>query len=202
MYRHRPTTTIDDPTPNRTFPTRTPAARMMWRGALAALSVTAGPLALVACGDDASNTDEPATYVVDAVDFAFEDLPDTIVAGSRIELTNSAPSEMHELVALRLPDDETRSIDEIMAGDPSTAFTTPPALVILTPPGGEQINAVGDGTLTEPGRYAIICMIPTGVDPEVFLDAAANAGDGPPVIPDAGPPHAAHGMFAEVTVTE
>ena len=41
-------------------------------------------------------------------------------------------------------------------------------------------------------------MIPTGADPAVYLEAAA-ASDGPPQV-DGGPPHVAHGMFAELTV--
>jgi len=76
-----------------------------------------------------------------------------------------------------------------------------PATVLVTPPGAEQIPAVGDGTLTEPGRYVVICTIPTGVSPQAFLDAVKAAGGGKPVIPDAGAPHLAHGMFAQVVVT-
>lgn len=158
-------------------------------------------LALAACGDDDSADAGPATYVIEAVDFAFDDLPDTIAAGSRLELTNSSPSELHEIVAVRLPDDETRPVSEIVHDDPESLFSSgPPAAVLVTPPGGEQFAPVGDGVLSEPGRYAILCMIPTGVDPAAYLEAGQNS-DGPPQFPDAGPPHIAHGMFAEVTVT-
>ena len=74
-----------------------------------------------------------------------------------------------------------------------------PATVLLAEPGGEQIPAVGDGTLTEPGRYLILCAIPTGVDPAVYLKAAAESAGGPPQV-EGGPPHVVNGMFAEVTV--
>jgi hypothetical protein len=76
-----------------------------------------------------------------------------------------------------------------------------PATVLLAEPGGEQIPAVGDGTLTEPGRYLILCAIPTGVDPAVYLKAAAESAGGPPQV-EGGPPHFVNGMFAEVTVVE
>ena len=38
------------------------------------------------------------------------------------------------------------------------------AAVLLADPGGEQIAAIGDGVLSEPGRYLLLCAIPTGVD--------------------------------------
>jgi hypothetical protein len=175
---------------------RSRIGRALVIGGLAAVAA----LSLSACGDDAEAG--PRTYVVDAVDFGFEALPETIVAGSTIELTNSSPGELHELVAVRIPDDDTRSVHEILAGDPSELLSSgPPALVIVTPPGGEQFIPVGDGTLTEPGRYAVLCMIPTGVDPATFLEAAAESGEGPPEIPGAGAPHIVHGMHAELTVT-
>jgi hypothetical protein len=74
-----------------------------------------------------------------------------------------------------------------------------PATVLLAAPGGPQIAAVGDGTLTRPGRYAIVCVIPTGADPDAYLQAAAESDEGPPEV-DGGPPHIAQGMFAELVV--
>jgi hypothetical protein len=73
-----------------------------------------------------------------------------------------------------------------------------PAMVILAPPGGgDTIPAVGDGTITEPGRYAIICSIPQGADPDAYLNAPPS--DGPPQV-DGGPPHFTLGMYAELEV--
>lgn len=175
------------------------------RGRLRRITLAAAlALAVAACaGDDDAGVspDGPATYVVDATDFEFDGLPDEIVAGSSIRLVNSADAELHEFVAFRLLDDEERSVAEIVHDDPSALFAGgPPALVILTAPGGEGVVPLGDGTLTEPGRYAIVCMIPTGVDPAEYLEALANSGDGPPDV-DGGAPHIAHGMFTEVVVT-
>ncbi|MFP3907004.1 MAG: hypothetical protein ACLFWR_08215 [Acidimicrobiales bacterium] len=98
-------------------------------------------------------------------------------------MVNEAPSELHELVAVLLPEDEDRSVDELVGLPPEemgpALFAVEPATVLMAAPGGEQIAAVGDGTLSEPGRYAILCVIPTGVEPEVYFAAAAEIGPQP-----------------------
>jgi hypothetical protein len=148
------------------------------------------------CGSD------PRTHTVTATDFRFEGIPESMPAGDRLEIRNESATELHELVAFRLADDETRPIDELMALPPDELFGLvgpEPAAVLLAAPGGEMIAAVGDGTFAEPGRYGVICVIPTGVDPDDYLAAAAASEGGPPDIAG-GPPHIAHGMFAEFTV--
>lgn len=177
-------------------------------------------LTVAACGSDADDpavgsspttsvgrenggSDHPApTVTVGAVDFAFEDLPSQIEPGTRIDLVNHAERELHELVAFRLPDDEERTAADLVQLDQAELGAVvggPPALVLLAPPGGaETVTAVGDGTLTEPGRYLVLCSIPTGVDPDEYLAAAAAAGEQPKV--DGGPPHLVAGMFGELVV--
>lgn len=185
---------------------------------LAAVVAVATPLA--ACGDDdessaaadpgevTSPTDasddlgdagDASTIEVTLDDFSFPDLPLEVGAGSRLSVVNVG-SELHELVAFRLAEDEQRPLQELLAlpQDELMALLGEPATVLLAAPGGEQVEAVGDGTLAEPGRYAILCFIPTGVDPQAYLEAAATS-DGPPDVPG-GPPHVAHGMHAEVLV--
>lgn len=177
---------------------------------LAAAGVAAA-LLLSACGDDgaatakgkeasAATTEKPGVVEVTAVDFGFEGLPETVPAGTKLTFTNSSKVELHELVVMRIPDDEKRSVEELTQlpeSEVEKIFTEEPATVLLAPPdGGEQIAAVGDGTIAEPGRYAVVCFIPTGADPEAMLSA-----DGPQGPPEgAGPPHIAHGMYAELTV--
>ena len=104
---------------------------------------------------------------------------------------------------MRIDDGEARPVSEIVAdpaGIGSLLGGGPPAAVIVAAPGGSVPGAVvGDGTLTEPGRYALICTIPTGVDPQEYLDAAAAAQGGPPAV-EGGPPHFVEGMVAELTV--
>lgn len=152
---------------------------------------------LAGCGDD-----DPQTHVVTGIDFAYERFPDAIAAGDVLEFRNDSDSEIHELVAFRLDDDDTRTVEELVALPPDEllALVGPePATVLITPPGGDQIAAVGDGTIDEPGRYAVICVIPTGADPDDYLAASAASAGGPPDI-EGGAPHVANGMYAEFTV--
>ncbi len=136
------------------------------------------------------------TITVTAIDFDYENLPETVPAGTKLKLVNDSEEELHELVAFRLPDDEKRSADELIElpeAELEAVFGGPPATVLLAKPGGPQIDAVGDGTLTEPGRYLVACSIPVGADPDEMLES-----EGPP--PAGGTPHFHKGMYAEVTV--
>ncbi len=202
----------------RTHPRRRPI------GVFAAVAAAAA-LLVAACGDDvgtASTTSVPPTeasvataaqatttvpaeapneVVVTAVDYGYEGLPTTVAAGTTIVLENSSGGEVHEFVAIRLPDDETRSVQELVQLPPEelAAFFPLVETVLIAPPGETGFAVEGDGTLTEPGRYAIICAIPTGADPAEYLAAAAEAEGGPPEV-DGGPPHFVVGMWAEVVV--
>jgi hypothetical protein len=172
-----------------TTPMRRPAA-LAFTAFLAA--------ALAGCGAIGA----PGTVEVRLVDYGFEGLPDEVAPGTRLTVINEADAELHELVAFRLPDDEERSVHDLAMLPPEElgAIIGEPVAVLLAEPGGEMIPAVGDGTLAEPGRYAIMCFIPTGADPAEYLAAAADS-DGPPDVAG-GPPHFVHGMLAELTVTE
>lgn len=151
---------------------------------------------MTGCGSDEQ------THTVTATDFRFEDLPETISVGDQLELRNESDTEIHELVAFRLDDGETRSIEELVALPPDDLLGLvglEPAAVLITPPGGDTIAAVGDGVFDEPGRYGVICFIPTGADPGEYLAATAESQGGPPDV-TGGPPHLLNGMFAEFTV--
>lgn len=142
---------------------------------------------------------------VELVDYGFSGLPESVPAGTKLEVENTSTAEYHELVAFRLPDDETRSAEEIVAlpeEELNGLFAGPPAAVLLAGPnGGEPSAAVGDGTLAEPGRYVLFCAIPVGADPEVYAEAAENPEAGPPAEdPNAGPPHFTEGMYADLVV--
>lgn len=129
-------------------------------------------------------------------------MPASIPAGTTLELQNTSDTELHELVAFRLPDGDDISLTELvqLAPDELTPRLGAPATVVLQAPGSDQqIVAVGDGSLQEPGRYVIMCFIPTGVEPHVYLDAAAASNGEPPVV-EGGPPHFVNGMYADLTV--
>jgi hypothetical protein len=183
--------------------------------ALAVILALAVGAVLAACGDDDSSDASAATTTaagadatdgevieVELVDFDFVGLPDRAKVGDRITIVNRSPGELHEVVVIRIPEGEDRPIDELMAlpeEELDAIFQDMPEMVLVAAPGGPQIDAVGDGTLTRAGRFVVICGIPTGVDPDEFFAAAEAAGGGPPEI-DGGPPHFVHGMVAELVV--
>ena len=202
---------------------RNPATRSSRRALITGLALAVSVVA--ACGGDTSSTvattaepttpDSPTTtvpaaasadantIVVRGVDYSYEGLPGSVPAGTTITLENGSDGEAHEFVAIRLPDDETRSVEELMQLPPDelAAFFPLVETVVIAPPGAEGVAVEGDGSLAEPGRYAVICAIPTGADPVEYLTAAAEAEGGPPDVAG-GPPHFAVGMWAELTVVE
>jgi hypothetical protein len=161
------------------------------------------PLLLAACGDDESSSG-PSVVAITAADYRFDGLPKSVAVGSTFTLANSSKAELHEAVAMRIPDAEKRSVGELAKlsdAELGAIFAGEPAFVLLAMPGAaaaDQIAAVGDGTIAEAGRYAIVCFIPTGADPQEFMDAAATS-EGPPEV-EGGPPHFANGMYAEIKV--
>ncbi len=178
-----------------------PTSRTLFALILMTAACTAtGEAADTAAAPDAPA--EPTTVEVVASDYRFE-LPDSVKAGTTIQFRNESSAEVHEFVAIRLPDDETRSVAELMQLPPEelAAFFPMVKTVLVAPPGATGIAVEGDGTLSEPGRYAIICVIPTGADPDEYMTAAAEAEGGPPEVAG-GPPHIVEGMFAELVVAD
>lgn len=158
-------------------------------------------LAAPGCGDD-----DPEAVEITAVDYAFEGLPDRVDAGTEITMKNESSTELHELIAYRLPDDEDRSVSELMAlpeEELGPLFAGPPPFGLVAAPGETSNPIIGDGTIKEPGRYVIFCAIPEGADPEEAIAAmeaaAADPNAGPPQI-EGGPPHFILGMLAELVV--
>jgi hypothetical protein len=173
--------------------------------AAATIAVLASAL-LAGCGNDGDNAEaasaaEPTVLSISMRDFGYDNLPESVPAGTQITVSNASTTELHEFVVFRLADDDSRTAEEIVENDIEAVLTGgPPTAVLIAPPDSdEQIAVVGDGTLAEPGRYLVLCAIPTGADPQEYLDAAATS-EGPPQV-DGGPPHFTHGMFAELTVT-
>ncbi len=174
-----------------------------WAGGLGALGLLAAACGETSDGGGASGAGK--TITVTATDYKFEGLPKSVKAGTKLELVNASTKELHELVVGRIPDTEKRPVS-VLVKLPEKELEAlfppgPPALVVLaTPNRGAPIPAVGDGTLTDKGRYMVTCFIPTGADPAAYLKAAEAATDGPPDVPG-GAPHIEQGMFGEITVT-
>jgi hypothetical protein len=171
---------------------------------LGAIAATTAIVALSACGSDAPNSAaESSTVTIEAVDYGFNGVPSSVRAGTAVAFRNTAPAELHELVAFRLPDGDDIALDDLVRipTDELRSRIGAPVMVLLQPPGSdEQIVAVGDGALTEPGRYVLMCFIPTGADPDEYLAATAASEDAAPTGVAGGPPHFVNGMYAELQV--
>ena len=169
-----------------------------------ALAATVALAACSAAEEPATTTAAPGpqTIEVTALDYGFSGLPERVPAGTVFTLLNESGAELHELVAIPLRADETRTVPELIA-DPEAlaAYFGSVETVLIAPPNEGSIAAEGTGALNTPGRYAIICAIPTGDNPAEYLAAAAEAEGGPPQVAG-GPPHFAKGMWGEVIVEE
>lgn len=169
-------------------------------------AATAAPAAdTTAPGADTTDHSEHQTIVVDGIDYGFENLPAEVPAGTMLSFRNTSDKEFHEMVVMRVPDEETRPVEELAALPPEETEAifgnAMPALVSVAAPGEEGLPVVGDGTITEPGRYVAVCFIPIGADPAVVAEAMQTESSGPPDLGD-GPPHISAGMYAEFMVTE
>ena len=189
---------------------------------VAAVGLALLALVPVACGDDDDSADatttteattttaatdhtahDATTVTIEGVDYAFEDVPASVPAGTKLTLKNTSPKELHELVVFRIPDSESAPLSELVTKPAAEleAQLGAPVTVLIQPPGApEPLAAVGDGTISEPGRYALMCFIPIGADPEAYMAAVQAAGGEKPTGVAGGPPHFTGGMFAELTV--
>jgi hypothetical protein len=156
--------------------------------------------------DDAAGGDDtvPAgTVTIVGVDYAFEDVPAEVPAGTELGFRNNSEEEVHELVLVRLPDVEERGIEELLQLSPEEQeelLGEGLVGVSVAPPGADGTVVEGELVVDEPGRYLMVCFVPTGADPDEFMAAAAES-EGPPEV-EGGPPHVVQGMYAELTVTE
>lgn len=185
------------------------------------IAALALPALLGACGDDDADADagsptttaeeavdtttttepaEPGTVVLDAVDYAYDNAPETVAAGTALDMRNVSDVEAHEALVFRLPEGEERTGEELITTVQDPAEFGEMVGVAIAMPGDEQsIFPAGPIVLDEPGRYLVTCFIPTGVDPQAYAEAVAAAQGGPPDI-QGGPPHTVQGMWTEIVV--
>ncbi len=139
------------------------------------------------------------TLAVTGTDYAFGGVPATVPAGTVVSFKNESDKEVHELVALRIKDGDTRPLSGILTlpdaeRDAAAEFRG----VLFAFPGEEGMAPAGPVTLAQPGRWVFVCSIPTGADPAAYRNAPQ--GPGAPEVPG-GPPHAVQGMVTELQVT-
>lgn len=131
-----------------------------------------------------------ADVVITGVDYAFDGIPASVPAGSRVGFTNASNGEAHELVVFGVAADDPRPANDLWE---DLSVNAEPVLVTVAGPGQDGQLYVGDGTITEPGRYLAVCFLPVGANPDTIFEQ-----DGPPE--SDAPPHAANGMVAEIVV--
>jgi hypothetical protein len=123
----------------------------------------------------------PQTEVT-AVNFEFQDLPDSLPAGmSAVTLTNEG-EDLHEIAVLRINDDVTMSAEELLALPQEQALSMVKIVGITFAAPGETTTAFVDA---QPGRYFAACFIPEGTTPTAEGE---------------GPPHFTLGMLKEFNV--
>jgi len=124
------------------------------------------------------------TIDVTAAEYQFTGLPEELDAGYYIVNFTNDGNELHELVAVRINDDVTLSVDELIALPEEEADTMIQFMsAAFAAPGDTTVASLN---LEAPGRYAVVCFIPTGTT----MDAEGT-----------GAPHAMEGMTQEITVS-
>ncbi len=155
---------------------------------------------LVAADEPVDTTPSPEPITVTGVDFGFDGLPEQIKVGTEMTFTNASDVEVHELVLIRVNDDEDRPLGEILSLSPEEQQSVGTTVgVNVAFPDADGSTVMGDLRFSKPGRYILLCAIPEGADPDEYASAAAESQGGPVQV-DGGPPHFVLGMVAEVTV--
>jgi hypothetical protein len=132
---------------------------------------------------------EGATPItITATEYTFSGT-DALEAGGAFAVTfKNEGKELHELHVAKLADGEKRSVDEILA-DPSAESSTKAVGHSFACPGTTADAAGVD--LRSPGRYLVLCFIPTG----------ARADTDPKDFDMLGEPHAMRGMVVEIDIS-
>jgi plastocyanin len=181
--------------------------RQVLTGLLSGLTVAA--LAAVPAAAQEAAMDGAAVEVT-GVEYAFQGLPTSLPAGTELGFSN-AGAEVHEMILVRIADDTTETLDELLAMDAAGRDPIGEGLVEMIGDAGPLFAAPGataEGTLPleREGRYVVLCFIPQGLTDMSMLESLgpdADPADAPPEVQAlmANPPHFALGMVQEFSVT-
>ena len=147
------------------------------------------------------------TIEVTGLDYSYSGIPDVAASGAELTFTNGSDAEVHEMILVKVIDVETRTIEELLElPEEESESLVEFQGVLVALPGEDGSDPDGEGssiTVTEAGRYALVCFIPQGADPAILAEAmeSGDAAGGPPDMGD-GTPHALLGMVAEFQVEE
>ena len=124
------------------------------------------------------------TLDVTAKEYEFDGIPDELTAGYHVLNFSNEGKEQHEMVAFKVNEGVTESLDEIFAMPEEEAMgkITPVNFTFAAPGGTETAS----WNLTAPGNYTVVCFVSVG-------SVGETEGD--------GPPHFTEGMVQEFTVT-
>jgi hypothetical protein len=122
---------------------------------------------------------------VTAIDYAYEADVDGLEAGQVAFDFSNEGTELHELALIRINDDTTETVEELLElpEEEAMAKTTFMGISFAAPGEGSMMYADLDA-----GRYVMICFIPQG---STSFEEAETAD---------GPPHFTQGMVTEFTV--
>jgi hypothetical protein len=107
-------------------------------------------------------------------EYAFGGIPEEVPAGPTILTAEATGEEVHEIIIVRINDDVTLSLEELLAlpdEESSTMVTDFGGMFGIFP--GTSQSTILDFT---PGRYVAICFFPQGATPEVFEQMMAEGG--------------------------
>lgn len=112
------------------------------------------------------------TVDVEALDYAFSGVPETLEAGvTSFELTNTG-EELHEIVLIRKNDDVEETFDQLLELPEEEAMQK--TTVVGAAFGAPEETGVYDIVDLEAGEYLAVCFIPQNTTSE------DSEGDGPP----------------------
>jgi plastocyanin len=146
---------------------------------------------------------------VTGVEYAYQGLPTSVPVGTELGFTN-AGAEVHEMVLVRVADDTTESIEELLAMDAEGRDPLAEGLVEMIGESplfaGPGESAEGTLALDREGAYVVLCFIPQGLTDMSVLESLGpdtDPADVPPEVQElmANPPHVALGMLQAFTVT-
>ena len=110
-------------------------------------------------------------------EYSFGGIPEEVPAGPTIVTLENIGEEVHEFIIIRINDDVTMSVEELLALPEEEAYT------MITEVGGTFALPGGTGYTVldlSPGRYVALCFVPQGTTMEVIEAemAAEAAADG------------------------
>jgi hypothetical protein len=139
-------------------------------------------------GETQAPSDDATAIEVTADEYVFDGLEAIDGTGEYALTLDNVGEELHEIVMVRIDDDETRPVEELLQEEDPSEFATDIAFAFACPGETSEPTAVN---IDEPGRYVAVCFIPVGVTPDTPPDEFETLG----------PPHALQGMVTEIEVS-